>query len=330
MEIREFTINDCILKEGDIEMKYHRRMNDKKITIPWGQRKLLFSELIFLIYFWDEDRYPNIKIIYAGASPGIHIPIISKFFPKIEFHLYDPRQFKIKEEEKIKIYQKYFTDEDAEYWSKYEDIIFISDIRTADYSIMTKDENEKSINIDMERQKKWYQIMKPITAHMKFRLPYSYGEQKEYLEYLDGYLFKQPWTPQTSTETRIVPYGINKYKRWDCNKYESQLFYHNKVIREDYRYLNPISKDNTNIIEPELLNDYDSSYETFIIISYLKKNNIEIKKDNIKYINEYITISLNENKKKEEWYTLELLRKDPFTIKKKFKKRNTPIKKKYH
>ena len=48
-------------------------------------------------------------------------------------------------------------------------VLFISDIRTADYRQMDHKENENFIVRDNETQIKWIQIMNPIKSMLKFR-----------------------------------------------------------------------------------------------------------------------------------------------------------------
>ena len=42
--------------------------------------------------------------MYVGAADGKHINFLVKLFPNVTFDLYDPRDFMIKESERVKIY----------------------------------------------------------------------------------------------------------------------------------------------------------------------------------------------------------------------------------
>ena len=153
---------------------------------------------------------------------------------------------------------------------------------------------------------------------MKFRLPYpDRPHQPKHVEYLDGWIFKQAWAPQTSTETRLVPYG--DVKIYDGLKYEAQMFYHNTQIRENNVYNNPITHDLSPINPPELLNDFDSTLECMILMDYYMKYGEPISIDAIANLSNLITVKINEGKDESAWYTLSRLREDPFTIKRKFK-----------
>lgn len=262
-----FKESDCYLNSCDPELEYRRRKNEEKTSLAFGQRKLCLTVLQFLTNYYDPNQ-PGV-ILYCGASPGNNIQIIADLFPELEFHLYDPAPFKIKASERIKLYNQYFTDSDAVKWSTIPNY-FISDIRTADYTkAKDLDENEEQIIKDMIDQMRWYNIIKPIKAYLKFRLPYTGGNRPLSIKYLDGLLFKQVFAPETSTETRLVPHGPNITKVWDCLKYQSQMFHHNAIIRESVKYLNPLNNLEEPIDFPELLNDYDSVCEIMILSKYL-------------------------------------------------------------
>ena len=268
----EYKKEDLFVNSEDPELPYRRRKDEEKTSVSWGQRKLLLVLLQFLNLFWDKNKVEKPVVIYAGAAPGINIKIVSELYPEVEFHLYDPAPFKIKSTSKIHLYNEYFTDKTARKWADRNDIYFISDIRTADYTLVSNlDKNEAQILSDMKNQMNWHQIIKPVEAQLKFRLPYTGGNRPETVEYLTGWVFKQPWAPQTTTETRLVPTSdpSDLTKKWNCMKYQSQMFHHNTIVRETYKYKNFINSDLTHLDEPELLNDWDSMTEAWILRDYL-------------------------------------------------------------
>lgn len=304
-----FEKDDIILKENDPQEDYRRRNDDEKKSISWGQRKLLLTLLNFILDHCLEVENPI--LLYCGAAPGVNIGIVASLFPQFTFHLYDPAKFKIKTniKKKIIVYNKKFTDEIAEFWSKKENVIFVSDIRTADYT-KAKDlnENEDQILFDMEMQKRWVEIIKPIKSQLKFRLNYTGDGRKNELEYFDGIIYKQCFPPQTSTETRLVLTSPDlKYKTYNCEKYESQMFYHNVNIREKNKYENEI------VDGEELINDWDSCCEVEIWKKYLQITGKEVSKENILNLSRNATILLNKGKKHQD--TLSYLRDNPQSIK---------------
>ena len=308
----QFQESDLYLNLTDPELEYRRRNDEDKTSVHHGQRKLLLTVVEFLTLYWDPAKYPKPKLVYSGAAPGVNIQIISDLFPEFEFHLYDPSPFKIRASERVKLYNQYFTDEDAKFWEN-KNVYFISDIRTADYTkAKDLDENEEQIMKDMMDQMRWYNIINPIKAHLKFRLPYTGGNRPTHIKYLDGVLFKQVFAPETSTETRLVPHSPGLTKDWDCLKYQSQMFYHNAIVRESKNYLNPLDNSENLIDYPELTNDYDSTCEIWILTKYLKLRNT-FSSDGVKKLSRTITKKLSDKRSKQ--ITLEFLRKNPRYIK---------------
>lgn len=308
--MRRFESSDEILNEENEQLEYRRRRDDEKTCVSYGQRKLLLSLVSFLSKHTKHLKRP--LLLYVGAAPGLNIGIAINLFPNFEWHLYDPARFAISTDVKrnVFVYQKYFEDETAKYWAerrKGRNLIFISDIRTADYT-KAKDlnENEDNIEIDMEMQRKWVEILRPEVTQLKFRLSYVLdGRNKEY-EYFDGVIYLQCFCPQTSTETRLVFSDI-KYKKYNCEKYEKQLFYHNAITREKTRFLNEEADG------VELINDWDCSAEVNIWKDYLNFIGREANKEEILKLSQHATKLLNANKKQSD--TLSYLRSNPRIIK---------------
>ncbi len=311
--MKPFTKEDELLKNEDPQMEYRRRTDDEKTSVSYGQRKLLLILVSFLSKYAEQYKGKNTVILYIGSAPGINIGIAIKLFPGFSWHLYDPARFAITTDVKnnVFVYQKYFDDETAKYWQekreKGADIIFISDIRTADYT-KAKDlnENEDQIEVDMQMQRRWVEMIQPNISQLKFRLSYTLDGRKNEYEYFDGLVYRQPFCPQTSTETRLVFSDI-KYKNYDCNKYEKQMFYHNAIVREQEKFLNDEADGK------ELTNDWDSSCEVSIWKDYLVYCGKEIFRDEILKLSEDATRLLNANKKIPD--TLSYLRANPRIIK---------------
>jgi hypothetical protein len=57
-------------------------------VLHFGQLKLLCSEIQFLVAVGD---WKGCTLIYAGASPGHHIPYLMRMFPRLGFVLVDPK-----------------------------------------------------------------------------------------------------------------------------------------------------------------------------------------------------------------------------------------------
>jgi hypothetical protein len=272
MDLQTFKRKDTLLTDDFPQREYTSRASEQKNSVHIGQLKLLLSEISFLTLFLTEEINPI--VVYAGAAPGNHIPILSDLFPEIEFHLYDPSPFKINPSNKIKIYNQYFLDKDALDWKNKKNVYFISDIRTSDYHVKTEEENEDAILGDMKMQANWVDLMEPTQSLLKFRLPYAinqvFKKYGETIEYFDGYVFFQAYAGQSSTETRLVPIRGTK-KLWNFKLYESQMFYLNSIVREKFRYYNPFFGDDTPVFGEGHVNDFDDRLMAQIIIDYLEK-----------------------------------------------------------
>ena len=309
--IKIFSELDFILRPNDPELVYQRRL--QKTAVHWGQRKLLLTLVQFLTRFWDQKAHPKPLIVYAGAAPGENIEICSRMFTMAKFYLYDKNSknpFQIKDSERIKIHEELFTDETAAFWATQESVFFISDIRV-------DGKNEGLIREEMDLQKGWYEIIKPVAAQLKFRLPYAPENSNTAVpfEYLNGYVFKQAWAPPGSTETRLVPFREKPSIVWDARKYESQMYYHNTVIREQQKFKNPFTGRNDDPIwEGHLENDYDSTCEALILKEYREKFGKLVTQSEVARMSQKITDELNQNKPRK--VSLQSIRKEPHRFKK--------------
>ena len=217
----------------------------KYVTLPFtrkihnGQRKLLMTELEFITNEYYKLDKSNKIILYIGASAGIdsiHTYTLAKMFPEFEYHLYDKNDFypKLYKLENVKIFKKWFTDNDSKKY-KNKNVLMISDMRDPDIAHSKKNLNNPNIigankidTDDMNIQMKFYMDINPVSALLKFRLPWTPGKTL----YLDGTIYYQVWQGPSSTETRIIP--NRKIKKYDNTSYEERLFYFNTETRLRY------------------------------------------------------------------------------------------------
>ena len=204
--------------------------------IHLGQRKLLLTEVQFLTKYCDKAQ----NIIYVGAAPGHHITYLSELFPNNIFHLYDPRNFAIKPTNNF---------------------ILISDIRQDITTSMTDKDKDKIIIEDMNLQRSWIEKLNPVVSLLKFRLPTNCDDY----EYLDGTIVNQPWTPESTLETRLIVDEI-KYKIYDTIKYQKNMedFKKNRQVYM-FNHKVPLKK------VPGLDHCYDCCLEINIWKEYLEK-----------------------------------------------------------
>lgn len=276
------TINDDKLPimssqiNGNIAYDNVRHLKDSILHL--GQLKLLISEICFLTKFM---HMKNILVVYVGGAEGYHIKKLAELFPNMSFELYDACKFSITETKNIKIYNRYFTDDDAHnYKTSKQNILFISDIRnhpTKNVKDVGIDSDvEKNVINDMEMQKKWIRIIKPVASSLKFRLPYEF--EKSY-RYLDGYRMLQPYAP-FSTEVRLFTvYRNNKTDHckcmrvidkdviYDCIDFDEKMAYFNSQIRK----MN-FHRWKEQFMIGHIVNNWDNTMTFYILQEYLKKS----------------------------------------------------------
>lgn len=282
-----------IISEKSPRLPYRRRQGEVKSTLHWGQRKLFLAEMEFLIKCYKLNDIPNhssldnencntndlksypydFYCIYAGAAPGTHLPFLSQLFPRVYFVLIDPSNFAIPSNNLIEIRQEFMKCELAlqlieEYKSnndfKLSKLIFICDIRSVDYRVISSEETDDGIMKDMNMQMEWYKLMKPFGALLKFRLPYSHGQTT----YLDGDLYFPIFGTQTTSECRLMIFKNSNsydnitvpYRVYDHKIYNEQLFYFNTITR---------CRIYTHCCDIQLLDHcYDCTVEVNILESY--------------------------------------------------------------
>jgi hypothetical protein len=307
--VKKFDFEDTFLSKAPSRVKYEpgslKNDNLQQTTVHIGQLKLFISEVNFFNMFLEDTD--DALCVYAGAAPGIHIPFLSKMFPMVTFHLYDPSKFGIEQTDKIRLFQEPFTNQTAD---KYKDrnVYFFSDIRTVNRDVLkekalkergiqytvkngkiellsqfeegeTIDEQvleqaENDIQADNEMQKEWVEIMKPKECLLKFHLPFFIGNVDKKIKYFAGIVYFQPFVGLTSTETRLKPIKNSRgdyiYENWSVKDYEEVLAYHNTSTRKT-RYINPFTGTLENITGDDLRNDYDCTNYIFILTTYLKR-----------------------------------------------------------
>jgi hypothetical protein len=270
-----FDENDWLtVGDGDGYQSYFRRKYYEKTSVKYGQLKLLTTEIQFFNKYWNPEIVASPLCVYVGSAPGIHLIPLLKMYPQITFHLYDPRDVFDKQlydkefSSRVSIFVKFFTSDDAVKYSGRNDVYFISDIRSSDYNRdnseteESKKINEALVKEDLTRQAEWVEIIQPVKAHLKFRLPFQ--EPYDWVEketlYFDGDVYKQAWAPQTSTETRLVPDLKAVKRKWNNKMYEDMLFYHNNVVRQHANFINVLNQNNESYLEElGLTQDYDST-----------------------------------------------------------------------
>jgi hypothetical protein len=247
--------------EKRIDYEEARKYRDQSYNFHLGQLKLFFSELLFLNLMAKNSN----KVLYVGAANGYHIGKLAELFPELKFDLWDPGKFEVNESHNIKIYQQYFTNQIAtQYINEGSNILFMCDIRTIAIAKLKKLKKEKEMDElvmnDMNMQKKWIQIIKPIHAYLKFRLPYLVPT----FSYLQGPIYLQPYSPR-STETRLMTDNYFDEIEYDCKEFDEKLAYFNYITRWEIK-----SEKWADLMKKYgIYNCWDNTYALYITKMYL-------------------------------------------------------------
>jgi cap2 methyltransferase len=209
---------------------YRRRTDESKTVVHWGQRKLLMSEIEFLLMTQTDKKICT--VVYAGAAPGTHVQLLADMFPSHRFILVDPAPFTVRPKKgRIVIHQTMFTDELAEELHRSlrqkTRVLFISDVRSSDSDFHSEQIHNERIRSDMCAQARWHSILRPFKSMLKFRLPYAPGRTK----YLKGDLYLPIWGPVTTTECRLVVNTCPGMRTYDHVEHEAKMFHFNTVTR---------------------------------------------------------------------------------------------------
>lgn len=198
--------------------------------VHWGQMKLLISEIEFLTPFYGD----HFHVVYAGAAPGIHMPILAEMFPTMSFTLVDPAPSMIATGDypTITVMRTYMTNELAQTFknSHGSNLLLISDIRIgSDDANETHTAMQTRIHRDMELQRGWIDVMQPQSSMLKFRLPWNLGNGKTM--YPLGTVLLPVYGKVLTHEARLVVDRGAQDHAYDNSLYEGQMAYFNRVLR---------------------------------------------------------------------------------------------------
>ena len=266
------------------------------------------DKLSFLALFWKPNIITQPQVLFVNAAPGGHIDLLAQFFPQMIFHLYDQKPFLLTANQPnqpgynsnkaiININNFAFTTDIAKTWANRNDVILISDYSspntpTASVGGNSNDrDSEEKIKVDMLVQQDWYDLIKPTLALLKFRLPYPRPDGPTSFKYSSGYILKPIWGPASSTETRLIPNNLQI--EWNLKWYEEAMAYFNQTLRESTVFINPITNSLTAANPPELLSDFDSVAEIYILAGYIKTRYRNYTLDQVIKLSNYITTELD-------------------------------------
>lgn len=240
-------------KRGDIITAQHS-----------GQRKLLINEILFLTRFLTPGV--DAHVVYAGAAPGSHLVLLAKLFPRVVFHLYDPKHFTISPSNQLIIHRELFTDLSAQELARSLDrCLFISDVRRI---VKTNPLARQELIIeDLRAQERWAKILQPDASLLKFVMPYPIPGIPDTIKTFDGVVLTQPWAGPTSSETRLVVTNLGSTREYNVIQYEEVLHYYNVHTRSSvFKTIDGITGDDG-------CHCHDCAAELFIIGTYAAKFN---------------------------------------------------------
>lgn len=257
-------------------------------VMHWGQLKLLLTEIEFLSTVRAErGSLTNCVVVYAGAAPGHHLPILVEMFPEIDsFELYDPAAFTVPESSKIRIHQQLLELADIDTIRSLEKtFLFVSDIRRDIQSVrLTQgaDAVEENIVEDMRLQEAIGRRLGASYMLLKFRLPYVDPRrprqlepdiEPDHLSYLAGDILLQPFASTWSTETRLLVRraadGTYPTRIYNNAVYESQCFHFNCVERRA-SYAVPLRRKLLSSIPGAVTTNYDILRQVQILAKYIE------------------------------------------------------------
>ncbi len=204
-----------------------------------GQLKLLLSEIEFLIPFYGR---PDMYVVYAGAAPGVHVPILAEMFSTMHFILVDPAPSMISNGKypNIEVIQGFMTDELARHFaSRYSSLLlFISDVRVGCAPGKKESDTVHQLRVkrDMDAQRGWVEIMRPLSSILKFRLPWSLEGDDGKTEYLGGRIYFPVYGKILTHEARLIVTRSDDaaaltFAKYDNKIYEKQMTFFNRVLR---------------------------------------------------------------------------------------------------
>lgn len=241
-----------------------------------GQLKLFFSELDFLTRHANDDDV----VFYAGACPGNHLYSLTQFFPKVTFHLYDPRpgfDQRLHELDNVSVNVEPF-DSNRVPQSEHGKYILLSDIRNTSYnsraSAAERHIFEQMVLDDNDNQNRWLIDTNPKAAQLKMRPLYNLpsSDSLKFMHF-PGMIQFQPWAKPGSSETRLElvgPFDEKSLVQMPHRGYEEALMYHNITTRHIKMFTETIPGSY------DLLNNwgYDAAFSVEALIRYLTSRGV--------------------------------------------------------
>jgi hypothetical protein len=212
------------LDAGTPQSEYSKRVATRVLHL--GQLKLLCSEIQFLNHV---GAYDECTLIYAGASPGDHIPHLMGMFPTLKLILVDPQESVVPQSSRVRIIRDFMTDKLAIQLANEcgEKTLFVSDVRIGGEAHETDDKQQERIERDMQAQMQWHELLNPRASLLKFRLPWNRPKST----YLDGTIFLPIFGKRLTHESRLFVLRGAVQRQYNNTQYEHQMAHFNQITR---------------------------------------------------------------------------------------------------
>lgn len=297
----DFNIEDMFIDMRKTQrLDYASNSYTTNNLISWRSRCYALGLILFLIIYGI-----NHNTCLVIGTINTFVSAVAPLFPKMNFIVHGG---KVQESVNVKYKGEDITDLDAqdyedqygadlllfininrnEYWKKRkeelelrsltEDDITAENIATPKYFLIEEAllqaaiRCDEQVEKDMITQYKLFTNIKHSHAFMRFRLPFNTNDRAQ-MEYLKGVVYFPVWGKGICRETWIKPVmenGVYKISNWSLYDYETYIYNHNIISRQNNMYNNIFSGLPEFNLGNELLNDFDGSAETLIFARYLE------------------------------------------------------------
>lgn len=269
-----FVFSDLHIKNGNENRLQYRTMTEReRFALKSPILRELLTDMMFMLFYITNSvehgavNDKKIRVLYFYGEITNHLHILAHFFPDVEYYLYgngisDNYLNKFPTNTTVERYE--FYDE-----SQHKNFNNAHEIYTI--SKLPKFTSGGLFNA-LDNQRDLVKRVNADTSMIDLILPYYDQdlpeEEGRYYDYLNGYIFLNPFSDATSTRAKLVVTSEFEDLTYDLRDYEDRLFYHN-ISRTENIYYDPITRNNNFKEEGyDLDNSYDSVYLIYILNKY--------------------------------------------------------------
>ena len=298
--------NDSIRLNIPPDYTYYTYDQQSSTLINFEGRKMLLNAIQFLSFNKLSSIRDNICVIIGNGNVEYY-DILAILFPHITFHAYEkdtehllPKSTNLTYYPVSEIINNKALYIDREFYflsnyrsmdfntllwkvyAKYGITTFLDDgspIGNPDSIALAQKETENLFTLsniqDLDAQMEWVIALNPTYAFVKFSCVQPGANNTSILfPYFKGTVYYPIYSYDKSFESMLLLYKSAddtsyKISDWDNDEYNEWLYAHQNITRYN-NYLNPLTGFNRYIDFPELLNDYDSTAEIFILKNFYK------------------------------------------------------------